>query len=330
MMIDAQKRAAREGFDMDIIPTDIATYAGEAKNILRDLQSRNERMFLVTFLLVNMADSKRKLDNVITRASSVAQKYNCQLTRLDFQQEQGFVSALPLGVNQIKIQRGLTTSALAIMMPFTTQEIFQDGDALYYGLNATSGNMILADRKQNKTPNGLILGTPGSGKSFSAKRSILNMFLITRDDIIICDPESYSVGNQKKLLTKAAKDLGYSNKMSQRYEAEQAELAEKIKLLHHEIDKLSSSSVSTDLFLSTVRKYTRAKKLTPRMLNELINRIEVHQAEKINGEWVQRLTIHYNCIGALFIPDTEPLPAPNVTVNTRRGVYVTYEPAQNE
>ena len=119
-------------------------------------------------------------------------------------------------------------------------------------------------------------------------------------------------------------------KMSQRYEAEQAELAEKMKLLHHEIDKLSSSSVSTDLFLSTVRKYTRAKKLTPRMLNELINRIEVHQAEKINGEWVQRLTIHYNCIGALFIPDTEPLPVPNVTVNTRRGVYVTYEPAQNE
>ena len=190
MKIDAQKRAAREGFDMDIIPTDIATYAGEAKNILRDLQSRNERMFLVTFLLVNMADSKRKLDNDISRASSVAQKYNCQLTRLDFQQEQGFVSALPLGVNQIKIQRGLTTSALAIMMPFTTQEIFQGGDALYYGLNATSGNMILADRKQNKTPNGLILGTPGSGKSFSAKRSILNVFLITRDDIIICDPEA--------------------------------------------------------------------------------------------------------------------------------------------
>ena len=119
-------------------------------------------------------------------------------------------------------------------------------------------------------------------------------------------------------------------KMSQRYEAEQAELAEKMKLLHHEIDKLSSNSVSTDLFLSTVRKYTRAKKLTPRMLNELINRIEVHQAEKINGEWVQRLTIHYNCIGALFIPNTEPLPVPNVTVNTRRGVYVTYEPAQNE
>ncbi|MBQ9168406.1 MAG: ATP-binding protein [Oscillospiraceae bacterium] len=190
MKIDAQKKAVREGFDMDILPTDLATYAGEAKNILRDLQSRNERMFLMTFLVVNFADTKQKLDNDLLRAASVAQKYNCSLTRLDFQQEQGFVSALPLGVNQIKIQRGLTTSAVAVFVPFTTQEIFQGDEALYYGLNATSGNMILADRKKLKTPNGIILGTPGSGKSFSAKRSILNVFLVTKDDIIICDPES--------------------------------------------------------------------------------------------------------------------------------------------
>ena len=190
MKIDAQKRAAREGFDMDIIPSDLATYAGEAKNILRDLQSRNERMFLMTFLVVNIADTKQKLDNDVFRASSVAQKYNCQLTRLDFQQEQGFVSALPLGVNQIKIQRGLTTSSVSTFVPFISQELFQGGEALYYGLNATSGNMILADRKQLKTPNGLILGTPGSGKSFSAKREILNVFLVTTDDIIICDPEA--------------------------------------------------------------------------------------------------------------------------------------------
>ena len=190
MKIDAQKRAAREGFDMDIIPTDLATYAGEAKNILRDLQSRNERMFLMTFLVVNVADTKQKLENDIFRASSVAQKHNCHLVRLDFQQEQGRVSALPLGVNQIRIERGLTTSAVAIFVPFISQELFQSGEALYYGLNATSGNMILADRKQLKTPNGLILGTPGSGKSFSAKREILNVFLVTKDDIIICDPEA--------------------------------------------------------------------------------------------------------------------------------------------
>ena len=190
MKIDAQKKAVREGFDMDIIPTDLATYAGEAKNILRDLQSRNERMFLMTFLVVNFADSKQKLENDLLRAASVAQKYNCSLVRLDFQQEDGFVSALPLGVNRIKIQRGLTTSAVAVFVPFTTQEIFHGGEALYYGLNATSGNMILADRKKLKTPNGMILGTPGSGKSFSAKREIANVFLVTNDDIIICDPEA--------------------------------------------------------------------------------------------------------------------------------------------
>lgn len=190
MKIDAQKKAVREGFDMDIIPTDLATYAGEAKNILRDLQSRNERMFLMTFLVVNFADSKQKLENDLLRAASVAQKYNCSLVRLDFQQEDGFVSALPLGVNQIRIERGLTTSAVAIFVSFISQELFQSGEALYYGLNATSGNMILADRKQLKTPNGLILGTPGSGKSFSAKREILNVFLVTKDDIIICDPEA--------------------------------------------------------------------------------------------------------------------------------------------
>ena len=190
MKIDAQKRAAREGFDIDILPSDLATYAGEAKNILRDLQSRNERMFLMTFLVVNVADTRQKLENDILRASSVAQKHNCHLVRLDFQQEQGFVSALPLGVNRVKIQRGLTTSSVAIFVPFISQELFQGGEALYYGLNATSGNMILADRKQLKTPNGLILGTPGSGKSFSAKREILNVFLVTKDDIIICDPEA--------------------------------------------------------------------------------------------------------------------------------------------
>ena len=147
-------------------------------------------MFLLTFLVVNFADSKQKLDNDLLRAASVAQKYNCQLVRLDFQQEDGFVSALPLGINRIKIQRGLTTSSVAVFVPFTTQEIFHGGEALYYGLNATSGNMILADRKKLKTPNGMILGTPGSGKSFSAKRSILGVFLNTKDDIIITDPEA--------------------------------------------------------------------------------------------------------------------------------------------
>ena len=189
--IEEQKKAVRAGYDMDIIPSDLATYGTEAKKLLQDLQSRNERMFLVTFLVVNTADSQRQLDNNVFQASSIAQKYNCQLTRLDFQQEEGLMSSLPLGRNQIEIQRGLTTSSTAIFVPFTTQELFQSGgEALYYGLNALSNNLIMVDRKQLKNPNGLILGTPGSGKSFSAKREILNVFLVTDDDILIADPEA--------------------------------------------------------------------------------------------------------------------------------------------
>ncbi len=189
--IEEQKKAVRAGYDMDIIPSDLATYGAEAKKLLQDLQSRNERMFLLTFLIMNTADTQQQLDNNIFQASSIAQKYNCQLTRLDFQQEEGLMSSLPLGLNQVEIQRGLTTSSVAIFVPFTTQELFQRGaEALYYGINALSNNLIMVDRKLLKNPNGLILGTPGSGKSFSAKREISNAFLVTQDDIIICDPEA--------------------------------------------------------------------------------------------------------------------------------------------
>ena len=176
---------------MDIIPSDLATYGSEAKKLLQDLQSRNERMFLMTFIIVNLADKKRQLDNNVLQAKSLAQKYNCTLERLDFRQEEALMSSLPLGKNLIEIQRGLTTSSVAIFIPFTTQELFQTGkEALYCGINALSNNLIMVDRKLLKNPNGLILGTPGSGKSFSAKREIANVFLVTEDDIIICDPEA--------------------------------------------------------------------------------------------------------------------------------------------
>ena len=190
MTIEEQKKAVRSGYDMDIIPSDLATYGSEAKSLLEDLQSRNERMFLLTFIVMNMADTKAKLENDVFQAAGIAQKYNCALRRLDYQQEQGFLSSLPLGVNQVEIQRGLTTSSTAIFVPFTTQELFQTGESLYYGINALSNNLIMCDRKKLKNPNGLILGTPGAGKSFSAKREITNAFLITEDDIAIIDPES--------------------------------------------------------------------------------------------------------------------------------------------
>ena len=188
--IEEQKKAVRAGYDMDIIPSDLATYGAEAKKLLSDLQSRNQRMFLVTFLILNTADTKRQLDNNVFQTNSIAQKYNCSITALDYQQEEGMVSSLPLGLNQIEIQRGLTSSGVAIFVPFTTQELYQDSpEALYYGINALSNNIIMVDRKLLKNPNGLILGTPGSGKSFSAKREISNVFLATDDDIMICDPE---------------------------------------------------------------------------------------------------------------------------------------------
>ena len=189
--IEEQKKAVRSGYDMDIIPSDLSTYNDEAMKLLQDLQSRNERMFLVTFIVMNVAKTKKELANDVFRASSIAQQHNCNLVRLDFQQEEGLMSCLPLGYNQIDIQRGLTTSSAAIFIPFTTQELFQSSkEALYCGLNALSNNIIMVDRKLLKNPNGLILGTPGSGKSFSAKREISNVFLVTDDDIIICDPES--------------------------------------------------------------------------------------------------------------------------------------------
>ena len=191
MKIEEQKKAVRSGYDMDIIPSDLATYGAEAKKLLQELQSRNERMFLLTFLVLNIADSVPKLRNNMFQASSIAQKYNCQLVRLDFRQEEGLMSSLPLGLNQVEIQRSLTTSAVAIFVPFTTQELYQNGsEALYCGLNALSNNLIMVDRKFLKNPNGLILGTPGSGKSFAAKREIANVFFVTNDDIIICDPEA--------------------------------------------------------------------------------------------------------------------------------------------
>ena len=190
MKIAEQKKAVRSGYDMDILPSDLATYGEDAKKLLTKLQTRNERLFMLTFLVLNVADSRQKLSNDVFQAAGVAQKYNCSLVRLDYQQEQGLASSLPLGINQIKIQRGLTTSSVAVFVPFVTQELFQGGAAMYYGVNAKSNNMIMLDRKRARCPNGLRLGTPGSGKSMSCKSEIVSIFLCTADDIFICDPEA--------------------------------------------------------------------------------------------------------------------------------------------
>ena len=186
---EEQKKAVRSGYDMDIIPSDLSTYGNDAHRLLEDLQSRNERMFLVTVLFLNTAKTRQDLENAVFQTAGIAQKFNCVLRRLDYLQEEGLMSSVPLGINLVPITRALTTTATAIFVPFTTQELFMPGESLYYGLNALSNNMIMVDRKKLKNPNGLILGTPGAGKSFSAKREITNAFFVTEDDIIIGDPE---------------------------------------------------------------------------------------------------------------------------------------------
>ncbi len=169
-------------------------------------------MFLITVVFMNTAKTEEDLENAVFQTAGIAQKYNCALKRLDFMQEEGLMSSVPLGENYIPIKRALTTTSTAIFVPFTTQELFMPGESLYYGLNALSNNMIMVDRKKLKNPNGLILGTPGSGKSFSAKREITNAFFVTKDDIIIADPEAeyyplvHALGGQVIHISPTSKD----------------------------------------------------------------------------------------------------------------------------
>ena len=189
MKIEEQKKAVRSGYDMDILPTDIITYEKDTLELLEDLNSSNQKMVKMTFLITCFGRSKRELENLTQRVTGIVQQANCNLRCMQYLQEQGLMASAPIGCNNTGIERDLTTKSTAILVPFCTQELFMPAPAIYYGLNALSNNMIMADRKRLRTPNGVILGTPGSGKSFSAKREILSCFLMTRDDVIICDPE---------------------------------------------------------------------------------------------------------------------------------------------
>lgn len=189
--VDSQQKALAKGYDMDILPMGIQENIEETTDLLAMLKSRHEHLFLGTVIITSFADSKSELENINLQLKGIAQKHSCDLKNLEYQQEQALNSSIPIGKNLIEIERTLTTSSTAIFVPFTTEELFSSSnEALYYGLNSLSNNVIFADRKELKNPNGLILGTPGSGKSFSAKREITNVYLSTDDDIMVCDPEN--------------------------------------------------------------------------------------------------------------------------------------------
>ena len=172
-----------------VVPYDLEQQRKETREMLDDLTTRDQRMMFAVVTLVHLADSKEELDSDTETLQSIARKHLCQLTTLNWQQDAGLVTALPLGLRRIDALRTLTTEALAVLMPFKAQEI-RDRGGIYYGQNVISKNLIIADRKQHLNGNGFVLGVSGSGKSFTAKREITALALSTQDDILIIDPES--------------------------------------------------------------------------------------------------------------------------------------------
>ena len=172
-----------------VVPYDLEQQRRETREMLDDLTTRDQRMLFAVVTLVHLADSREELDSDTETLQSIARKHLCQLTTLNWQQAEGLVTALPLGLRRIDALRTLTTEALAVLMPFKAQEI-QDRGGVYYGQNVISKNLIVADRRQLLNGNGFVLGVSGSGKSFTAKREIVSLALSTEDDILVIDPES--------------------------------------------------------------------------------------------------------------------------------------------
>lgn len=186
--LQAEKKAIQSGYTSDVINEDLKHSLIEAEELLDDLRSKNQKMFLNNVIIMVTAKDFDELENNTETIEAVVRKHICSVSTLKFQQEKGLQSVLPLGNCTLNIRRTLTTESTAVFLPFSAKEITQQ-NGMYYGLNALSNNMIIFNRLMLKNPNGFILGSPGSGKSFSAKREMLNVFLATDDDIIIIDPE---------------------------------------------------------------------------------------------------------------------------------------------
>ena len=188
MIINEQKSAVASGYDMDILPPELATYQDAGEKLYHDLQRKDEQLFNVTITVVQTADTRKELEDNIFELNGILAPYQCRLIRLDNRQEQGYMSSLPLGNNNVKVQRTFTTTDLAIFIPFTTKELYTI-NGQYYGMNSLSSNVIMVNKKALVNPNGLVFGMPGFGKTFFVKREILDVFLKTKDDQLIIDPE---------------------------------------------------------------------------------------------------------------------------------------------
>lgn len=185
---EAQKKASKAGYSADLISPKLQKSQNEAKKLMNDITSRNQKLFLATTTLMVFADSLEELDAVTKMTATIGAKYLCTIKPLMYQQEAGFISCLPLCIKETEADRLFTTETVSLLMPFCTQELSHPR-GLYYGLNAVSHNLILFNRKDSKNANGIVLGTSGAGKSFSCKREIFDVLLSTDDDVFVIDPE---------------------------------------------------------------------------------------------------------------------------------------------
>ncbi len=198
--IDEQKKAVRSGYDIDILPTDLNAYSTGLESMLKSLRNGGQHAYYMTMILYLTADNEAQLYEKRQKIESIARQRDLPITPLDYQQEEGLVSSLPLGINNVSVKRMVTTSVAAAFVPFQSKQLCHPGtDALYCGIDPITGNVIRIDRKCGNNPNGMIFGKPGSGKSFAAKMEIFHAYLGTDDDIIICDPEAEYSGMAEAL-----------------------------------------------------------------------------------------------------------------------------------
>lgn len=188
-VVESQKKASKSGYSPDILSPDLLKAKTDVEKTYEDLTSRNQKLFMMTLVVAHFAKTKEELEKNSKAIQMVASKRMCQLKKLSYQQEVGLTTALPLAYNKIFINKALTTEATCVFIPFEAEELNQS-NGMYYGLNAITHNMILYNRVNAINGNGVILGTPGSGKSFSAKREMINILLNTDDEVYILDPEA--------------------------------------------------------------------------------------------------------------------------------------------